>query len=100
MSPLPIQIPHAEIADFAKRHGIARVSLFGSALRDDFSASSDVDILIEFLPGQVPGFIRFAGLQLELSRIFGRAVDLKTPADLSVYFRQEILREARLLHAA
>ena len=98
--PLPIQPPVAEIADFCRRHEIARLSLFGSVLREDFSASSDIDVLVEFLAGKAPGFIAFAGMQMELSKILGRTVDLRTPADLSGYFRDEVLREARLLHAA
>ncbi len=100
MSPLPIHAPIEEIAGFCRRHGIARLSLFGSVLRDDFSPSSDIDVLVEFCPGMAPGFIAFAGLQMELSKMLGRTVDLKTPADLSGYFRDEVLREARLLHAA
>jgi predicted nucleotidyltransferase len=100
MSPLPIHAPITEIADLCKRHEITRLSLFGSVLREDFSPSSDIDVLVEFLPGKTPGFIAFAGLQMELSKILGRTVDLKTPADLSSYFRDEVLREARLLHAA
>ncbi|MFO0962157.1 MAG: nucleotidyltransferase family protein [Phycisphaerales bacterium] len=100
MSPLPIQLPVAEIADFCRRHGIARLSLFGSVLRQDFSPTSDIDVLVEFEAGRAPGFIGFAGLQMELSKILGRTVDLRTPADLSGYFRDEVLREARLLHAA
>ena len=55
MSPLPIHLPIAEIADFCRRHRIARLSLFGSVLRDDFSANSDVDVLVEFLPGMTLG---------------------------------------------
>lgn len=100
MPHLPIEPPIPEIADFCRRHAITRLSLFGSVLREDFSPSSDIDVLVEFLPGKAPGFIAFAGLQLELSKILGRTVDLKTPADLSGYFREEVLREARLLHAA
>jgi predicted nucleotidyltransferase len=100
MAPLPIHAPISEIADFCRRHGIARLSVFGSVLREDFSPSSDVDVLVEFRPGMAPGFIGFAGLQLELSKILGRTVDLRTPADLSGRFRDEVLREARLLHAA
>jgi predicted nucleotidyltransferase len=100
MPPLPIQPPIAEIADFCRRHGIARLSLFGSVLREDFSPNSDIDVLVEFQAGRAPGFIGFAGLQMELSKILGRTVDLRTPADLSGYFRDEVLREARLLHAA
>ena len=100
MSPLPINTPVTEIADFCRRHAITRLSLFGSVLREDFSASSDIDVLVEFPPGKAPGFIAFAGMQMELSKILGRTVDLRTPADLSGYFRDEVLREARLLHAA
>jgi len=100
MPSLPIQPPIAEIADFCRRHGIARLSLFGSVLRQDFSPTSDIDVLVEFQAGRAPGFIGFAGLQMELSKILGRTVDLRTPADLSGYFRDEVLREARLLHAA
>ena len=77
----PIQPPVAEIADFCRRHQIARLSLFGSVLREDFSLSSDIDVLVEFLPGKAPGFIAFAGMQMELSKILGRTVDLRTPAD-------------------
>lgn len=54
----------------------------------------------DFCPGMAPGLTAFAGLQMELSKMLGRTVDLKTPADLSGYFRDEVLREARLLHAA
>ena len=100
MAPLPIHAPISEIADFCRRHGIARLSVFGSVLSEDFSPRSDVDVLVEFRPGMAPGFIGFAGLQLELSKILGRTVDLRTPADLSGRFRDEVLREARLLHAA
>lgn len=63
-------------------------------LRDDFTETSDVDVLIEFEPGRTVGYLRFAGLEDELSRILGRKVDLKTPAMLSPYFRDEVLREA------
>jgi predicted nucleotidyltransferase len=83
------------------RRGVSFLELVGSASRDDFDATrSDIDVLVEFLPGKAPGFIAFAGMQMELSKILGRTVDLRTPADLSGYFRDEVLREARLLHAA
>ncbi len=100
MQPPSIDFPAAKITDFCRRHGIARLSLFGSALRADFSPESDIDVLAEFQPGRAPGFIASAGMQLELEAIIGRKVDLRTPADLSKYFRDEVLREARLIHAA
>jgi len=98
--PLPVLIPRERLAEFCRRHSIARLSLFGSVLRDDFSEPSDLDVLVEFLPGRAPGYIAFAGLQMELSALLGKRVDLRTPAELSRYFRDEVLREARLIHAA
>lgn len=95
-----INLPLDAIAAFCRRNGIVRMSLFGSVLRDDFSPESDLDVLVEFAPDHVPGYIAFAGMQIELSALFGRRVDLRTPADLSRYFRDEVLREATLIHAA
>lgn len=100
MNNSPVVIPRALVADFCRRHGIQRLSLFGSVLREDFSPTSDLDVLVEFLPGRTPGYFAFAGLQTELSEILQRTVDLRTPADLSKYFRDEVIREARLIHAA
>lgn len=82
------------IADFCRRHHVARLSLFGSILREDFSPQSDVDMLVEFDPGRTPG-LEFFGMGEELSRIIGRSVDLNTPEFLSRYFRDEVLAEAR-----
>ncbi len=102
-----VNFPENAIADFCRRHGVARLSLFGSILREPtpeggygFRPTSDVDILVEFLPGRVPSLLRFAGMQMELSALLGREVQLCTPSMLSRYFRDEVLREARLLHAA
>jgi predicted nucleotidyltransferase len=75
------------------------MSLFGSALREDFGPESDVDILVEFEPGQSVGLIRLAGMEIELSDMLGRKVDLRTPGDLSRYFRQEILDSAEVQYA-
>jgi hypothetical protein len=82
------------IADFCRRYHVARLSLFGSILRDDFTPESDVDVLVEFETGQTPG-LEFFGMGDELSRIIGRRVDLNTPEFLSRYFREEVLAEAR-----
>ena len=91
---LPIKINRGRIAEFCRAHGIRKLSLFGSVLREDFDPKrSDVDVLVEFLPNRTPGweFFRFAD---ELKPIIGRSVDLNTPAMLSQYFRDEVLREA------
>lgn len=97
--PAKITIDSAKIADFCRRHRISKLSLFGSVLRDDFRPDSDVDVLVEFEPGQTMGLIRLAGLERELSEIVGRKVDLRTPAELSRYFRQEVLDTAEVQYA-
>jgi predicted nucleotidyltransferase len=94
-----IVVPKEKIADFCKRHHIRKLSFFGSVLRDDFKPESDVDVLVEFEPGEVVGLIRLAGMELELSEILGRKVDLRTPADLSRYFREEVLQSAEVQYA-
>lgn len=95
-----VHFPEEQLADFCRRHGVRKLSVFGSILRDDFQPDSDVDILVEFHPGRTPGMFGFGGMILELSRIISRQVDLRTPFDLSRYFRPFILKEARTLHAA
>ena len=72
-----IDIPKQEIAAFCQRNGIKRLALFGSVLRDDFTAESDVDVIVEFEPGKTPG-LKFITMQDELSDIYGRKVDLYT----------------------
>lgn len=99
MAKLKINIPNDKIAEFCCRNHIRKLSLFGSVLRDDFRSDSDIDVLVEFEAGQVIGLFRLAGMELELSEILGRKVDLRTPADLSRYFRQEVLNSAEVQYA-
>jgi predicted nucleotidyltransferase len=87
------------IAEFCRRHHIRRFALFGSILRDDFGPESDVDVLVEFEPGKTPGFA-FFGMQDELSRHLGRAVDLNTRGFLSRYFRDQVEAGALALYEA
>jgi predicted nucleotidyltransferase len=91
---LAIDIPKELITAFCRKNRIRRLSVFGSALRGQFQAESDVNMLVEFEPGQVVGLIRMAALERELSAIVGRQVDLRTPADLSRYFRDEVMASA------
>jgi len=93
-----IAIPEAAIAAFCQRHHIVRLSLFGSVLRDDFRPDSDVDVLVEYEPGHVPGFISLSPLRRELSAILQRDVDLRTPDSLSDYFRDSVERDAILIY--
>jgi Predicted nucleotidyltransferases len=94
MAHLPL--PQEQVAEFCHRHHIRRLALFGSVLRDDFRPDSDVDVLVEFAPGERVGLIRLAGMERELSDMLHRKVDLRTPADLSRYFRDEVLTQAEV----
>ena len=96
-----IQPPARKIAEFCHRHHVRRLALFGSVLRPDFGAESDIDVLIEFEQGHVPGYFGMFDLAEELSVLFdGRKIDLRTPADLSRYFRGQVLAEAEIQYVA
>lgn len=88
-----IDVSQDAITDFCKRHAVRKLAFFGSVLRDDFRPDSDVDVLVEFEPGHVPGLAFFA-MQDELSELLQREVELHTPAFLSLYFRREVERAA------
>lgn len=94
-----IDIDRERVAEFCRRNHIRRLSLFGSVLRDDFRPDSDVDVLVEFEPEQTPGFAFFE-MEIELSGILGRKVDLNTAGFLSKYFRDEVLAEAEVQYDA
>lgn len=87
------------LAAFCRRHHVRRLAFFGSVLRDDFAPASDVDVLVEFESGHVPGLAFFA-MEAELSDILGRKVDLNTPGFLSRYFRDQVLAEAEAQYVA
>ena len=95
-----IIFPPEKIEAFCRQNHIRKLSLFGSAQRDDFNLASDVDILVEFEPGSLVGLIGIAGMEIELSQMLGRKVDLRTPQDLSRYFRQEVLDSAQVQYVA
>jgi hypothetical protein len=95
-----IVFPKDQIAEFCRRHHIRRLAVFGSALRSDFNETSDIDILVEFEPDHIPSLLGMARMERELSALFGgRKVDLRTPEDLSRYFRQDVLNEAEVQYA-
>ncbi|MCE0764940.1 nucleotidyltransferase family protein [Pseudonocardia kujensis] len=95
-----LTIADSVLRDFAARHGICRLALFGSALRSDFGPDSDVDLLVEFLPGRTPGLLHLAQMELELEGHLGHPVELRTYEDLSRYFRDQVTADARPLYAA
>jgi hypothetical protein len=90
-------LPRDKVAEFCRRHHIRRLSLFGSVLRDDFRPESDVDVLVEFQPSHVPGFFGLLAMEGELAELCGgRRVDLRTPEDLSRYFRDQVVSHAEV----
>jgi uncharacterized protein len=94
-----IAVPRDQIADFCQRNHVRRLALFGSVVREDFGPTSDVDILVEFEEGYTPGFFGLARMERELSEVFGgRKVDLRTRADLSRYFRDEVVAAAERVY--
>lgn len=94
-------IPKRKLAAFCQRHYIRKLALFGSVLRKDFRPDSDIDVLVEFEPGHIPGFLKLADMEDELSASFGgRKVDLRTPQDLSHYFRDQAVKEAKVYYEA
>lgn len=99
MNRIRIQIPKERISDFCQQHHIRKLAIFGSALRDDFGPDSDVDVLVEFEPGHVPG-LAFFGIEQELSAILGRKVDLNTAGFLSPEIREVVLKEAEVQYVA
>jgi len=95
-----IALPKDRLDEFCRRNHIAKLSLFGSVLREDFKPDSDVDVLVEFEEGHTPGFLGLARMEEELSEMLGgRKVDLRTPQDLSRYFREEVLDSAAVQYA-
>ncbi|MBK7897471.1 MAG: nucleotidyltransferase family protein [Anaerolineaceae bacterium] len=94
-----IFIPEEAIKAFCQRHKITTLAFFGSILGPDFKPESDVDVLVEFEPGYIPGFDFFA-MQDELTEIIGRPVELHTPNFLSPHFRENVIKEAQVLYDA
>ena len=94
MATLPVAIPRQAIAAFCERNDIRKLSLFGSVLTERFRDESDIDMLVEFEPGRVPGYFGLVGMEMELSEMMGRKVDLRTAGELSRYFRDQVVAGA------
>jgi predicted nucleotidyltransferase len=93
-----LQLPPAQIAELCQRHHICKLVLFGSVLHGDARPDSDLDVLVEFEPGHVPGLAFFA-MEQELSELLDRKVDLNTPRFLSPYFRERVIQETEVQYA-
>jgi uncharacterized protein len=95
-----ISIDRDAVSAFCRRHHITRLALFGSVLRDDFGPDSDVDVLVEFQAGHVPGF-NFVSIERELAGLLhGRRVDMVTPKLLNPRIRDQVLSSAEPLYVA
>jgi predicted nucleotidyltransferase len=96
-----IDLPKESITPFCIQHQIKRLALFGSVLRDDFRSDSDIDVIVEFVPGKRVGMLTMSKIERELSQILGgRKVDLRTPAELSRYFRDDVMQKAEVCYDA
>lgn len=91
-----IRISRTRLVNFCRTNHIRKLSFFGSVLRKDFRKRSDINVLVEFEPRHIPGLMGFVHMENELAELFGRKVDLNTPASLSPYFREEVLGQARV----
>jgi len=94
------KMPKDKLAEFCRRNHIRRLSLFGSAVSGELRPDSDIDLLVEFEEGKTPGLFSIVRMEMELTETLGRKVDLRTPNDLSRYFRDEVIRTAKLEYQA
>ncbi len=99
MSPR-VTLDQKKLAALCRRYHVRKLSLFGSVLTERFGPESDVDVLVEFEPEQGLGYLGLAHMQRELSEIIGRKVDLRTPLELSRYFRDEVIANAQVQYSA
>ncbi len=90
------KISRDKLASFCKSNYIRKLSVFGSSIRGELQPDSDIDILVEFEQNHTPGLFSIIRMETELTEMLGRKVDLRTPEDLSEYFRDEVIRNAEL----
>ena len=96
----PPRLRDPAVARICVERGIHRLALFGSRLRGTHRPDSDIDLLVEFKPGRVPGLLALSAIEIEFEQLLGHKVDLRTSQDLSRHFREEVLRNARTIYAA
>jgi predicted nucleotidyltransferase len=90
------KMPRDKLIEFCRRNYIRKLSLFGSAVSGQLEPDSDIDLLVEFEEGHTPGLFSIVRMEMELAAVLGRKVDLRTPEDLSQYFRDEVIKNAEL----
>ncbi len=92
------KMPKDKLVEFCKKNYIRKLSIFGSAISGQLGPDSDIDLLVEFEEGHTPGLFSIIRMEMELTEVLGRKVDLRTPDDLSKYFRDEVIRNAQLAY--
>ena len=92
------KMPKDKLVEFCKKNYIRKLSIFGSAISGQLGPDSDIDLLVEFEEGHTPGLFTIVRMEMELTEVLGRKVDLRTPDDLSKYFREEVIRNAQLAY--
>jgi uncharacterized protein len=98
MNPDRVNITKKQIADFCEKNHILRLAFFGSVLGNDYRPDSDVDILV-YLDRSVPtGLMKMARMERQLSGLIGRKVGLRTPNELSDYFRDDVIAGAEVVY--
>src|SRR5271157_1335013 len=95
-----VELPEAEIIEICRCHGASELSLFGSAARGEMRPDSDIDFLVDFLPGARPGLLGVSAMTRELSVLLGRRVDLAVKPALKPLVRPTVLAQAQLIYAA
>jgi predicted nucleotidyltransferase len=94
------KIPKDKLIVFCKKNHIRKLSIFGSAIRGELQPDSDIDLLVEFEQDHTPGLFSIIKMEMELAEMLGRKVDLRTPEDLSRYFRDEVMQNAQIQYQA
>jgi uncharacterized protein len=89
-------MPQERVTEFCQRNYVKKLALFGSAIKGELRPDSDIDILVQFEEGHVPGYFRLCEMENELTDIIGRQVDLRTPEELSKYFRNDVVKSAKV----
>jgi predicted nucleotidyltransferase len=97
---LPINVNKEQIAEFCREHHLTKLAFFGSVLTDRFGPDSDIDVLFEYDQAYSLTLFGIVRMERELSELLGRKVDMRTPEDLSRYFRDEVVRNALVQYAA
>ena len=93
-----LALPVREIRAYCETQPIERLSLFGSALRDELRPESDIDLLVEYRPGATVTLLTLAGHEIDLGKLIGRKVDLRMAGELRKSYRQEVIDSARPIY--